>query len=262
MLIDHGRFTARLAQGEEEIASAQRLRYRVFVEEMGATASPEDAAVRLERDRFDPWFDHLVLIDNWRQAEDPLDRVVGVYRLLRGDVARRGPGFYGATEYDLAKLVETPRQTLELGRSCVHPDYRGGIGMHLLWMAVAGYVIRHRIEIMFGTASFHGADPAPIAESLAWLWHSHLAPPDLRVRALLPGFVDMNMMPESAIDPVRALKAIPALIKAYLRLGGFVGDGAWRDPGFNTVDVMLIMDTARMQSRYRDYYARAGSLVA
>lgn len=262
MKIDHSRFTVRLARAEEEVRAAQRLRYRVFVEEMGARASPEDAALRLERDRFDPWFDHLILIDNEARPEDPLDRVKGVYRLLRGEVARRGPGFYGATEYDLTRLAESPRRTVELGRSCVDPEYRGGLALHLLWSALGAYVIRHGIEIMFGTASFPGADPAPIAEPLAWLWHHHLAPPDLRVRALPRGFVEMNRMPAAAINRTRALQAMPALIKAYIRLGGFVGDGAWRDEDFNTVDVMLLMDTARMQARYRDYYSRAGSLAA
>lgn len=262
MLIDAQRFTVRLAGSEEEVRAAQRLRYRVFVEEMGATPDPADRAERLERDRFDAYFDHLILIDREAAAEDPLDRVVGVYRLLRGEVARAGPGFYGATEYDLAKFVATPRRTVELGRSCVHPDHRGGIAMHLLWSAVATYVISHRIEIMFGTASFHGADPEPLREPLAHLWHHHLAPPDLRVRALPRGFVEMNRMrPEEIVRP-RAMQAIPALIKAYLRLGGFVGDGAWRDEGFNTVDVMLVMDTARMQARYRDYYTRIGAGAA
>ncbi|HEU0221316.1 MAG TPA: GNAT family N-acyltransferase [Paracoccaceae bacterium] len=260
MQIDQSRFTARLARTEAEVAAAQRLRYRVFVEEMGASTSPENAALRLERDRFDPWFDHLILIDNAAGPADPIDRVVGVYRLMRGEVARRGPGFYGATEYDLTRLLESPRRTVELGRSCVHPDYRGGLAMHLLWCALGAYVIRNRIEVMFGTASFPGADPEPLREPLAYLWHHHLAPPDLRVRALPGGFVEMNRMAPEAIVRPRAMQAIPALIKAYIRLGGFVGDGAWRDTGFNTVDVMLVMDTKRMQARYRDYYSRAGTI--
>ncbi|MEM9047607.1 MAG: GNAT family N-acyltransferase [Pseudomonadota bacterium] len=260
--VDYQRFTARIAQSEAEIAAAQRLRYRVFVEEMGATPAPDDAAVRLERDRFDPYFDHLILIDNTVEAADPLDRVIGVYRLMRGEVARTGIGFYGATEYDLGKLLRGPRRVVELGRSCVHPDYRGGIAMHLLWSALAGYVIRHEIEVMFGVASFHGADPEPLAEPLSYLWHNHLAPADLRVTTLPQHYVEMNRMPAEAVSAQRAMKAVPALIKAYLRLGGFVGDGAYADTEFNTVDVCLVMDTTRMADRYRAYYEKAGHAVA
>ncbi|GIX12171.1 MAG: ornithine-acyl-ACP acyltransferase [Paracoccaceae bacterium] len=255
MQTDTNRLTARIARTPEEIAAAQRLRYRVFVEEMGARPSPEDAALRLERDPFDPYVDHLVLIDN-ALAGDPLDRVVGVYRLMRDDVARAGIGFYSATEYDLGPLLASGRRMLELGRSCVHPDYRGGLAMHLLWSALGDYVVRHGIEIMFGTASFHGNDPGPLAEPLSYLWHHHLAPPELRVRALPGHHVEMNRMPAEAVDRLRALRAVPALIKAYLRLGGFVGDGAYVDPVFNTVDVFLVMDTQRMAARYRDYYGR------
>lgn len=256
MQIESNRYSVRLAKGAEEIASAQRLRYRVFVEEMGADPDPEDAKVRLERDRFDDQFDHLILIDNDRKTEDPLDHVIGVYRLLRGDVARQGLGFYGQDEYDLSKLVQTPRKTMELGRSCVHADYRGGIAMHLLWSALGAYVTQHDIEIMFGVASFHGSEIDPLAEPLSYLYHKHLAPDDLRVRTLDKHFVEMNRMPAEEVSRTRAMKATPALIKAYIRLGGFVGDGAYVDTNFNTVDVCLVMDTARMQSRYRDYYSK------
>ncbi len=254
--LDQTRFTVGLASTPEEVAAAQRLRYRVFVEEMGARPSPADADLRLERDRFDPHCDHLILIDTAACPADPLDRVVGVYRLLRGDVARRGPGFYGAGEYDLTPLIETPRPTVELGRSCVHPAYRGSLAMHLLWSALGAYVIRNGIEILFGTASFHGADPLPLAEPLSYLYHWHLAPEEIRVRVRPPNGVPMDRIARDAVARPRALQAIPPLIKAYLRLGGVVGDGAWVDRPFNTVDVCLVMDTGRMQARYRDYYGR------
>lgn len=132
MRIDAGRFTVRLAENDDDVAAAQRLRYRVFVEEMGATPSDEDRALRRERDSFDPFFDHLLLIDNESKPEDPLDGVVGVYRLLRGEVAKQGCGFYGEAEYDLTKIKDYPRSTVELGRSCVDLAYRGGAAMHLL----------------------------------------------------------------------------------------------------------------------------------
>jgi len=256
MRIDAGRFTVRLAEDEADVAAAQRLRYRVFVDEGGAHTSPEDAAERRERDRFDPYFEHLLLID--QECENPdLERgVVGVYRLMRRDRARAGIGFYGAGEYDLSILMENPIEPLELGRSCVDAGYRGGSGMHLLWTGLGKYVSEHEIGILFGVASFHGTDPAPIAQALSYLHHSHLAPEDLRVRALPESFTEMAVLPADQVDRAEAMRQIPALIKAYIRLGGFVGEGAFIDHEFNTLDVCLLMDTSRMVDRYFKFYSR------
>jgi L-ornithine Nalpha-acyltransferase len=254
MKIDVSRYRVKLAETEEERAGAQRLRYRVFVEEMGAQADPDQRAARQEWDAYDAYFDHLVLVD--RTVADPLDRVVGVYRLMRGEVARAGIGFYGAMEYDLAPIEATGRSVVELGRSCVAAEHRGGPAMHLMWNALANYVLERDIEIMFGVASFPGIDPAPIAEALSHLHHAHLVPEDLRARARPPHAIAMELMPPEAVEPARALQAIPPLIKAYLRLGGFVGEGAFVDRAFNTIDVCLIMDTGRMVERYRRFYVR------
>ncbi|MEM1383777.1 MAG: GNAT family N-acyltransferase [Pseudomonadota bacterium] len=256
MRIDAGRFTVRLAETEADVAAAQRLRYRVFVEEMGAQASADDAALRQERDRFDPYFDHLLLIDGECDDADLPNGVVGVYRLLRGSKAREGIGFYGATEYDLDLLHRYPGETLELGRSCVDAKVRGGAGMHLLWTGLGRYVELHQVSILFGVASFHGASTGPLAQALSYLHHNHLAPPDLRVRAIEGRYAPMDILPPEEVERPAALKQIPALIKAYIRLGGFVGDGAFIDYDFNTVDVCLLMDTARMVQRYRSFYSR------
>lgn len=250
------RYRVRLAETDDERAAAQRLRYRVFVEEMGAKATPEERAARREWDDFDPFFDHLILESLDPAITDPLDRVVGVYRLMRDEAARAGPGFYGAAEYDLAPILAAARPSLELGRSCVAREHRGGPAMHMLWNGLAEYVLDRGIELMFGVASFHGTDPEPIAEALSLLHHRHLAPPDLRVRARPENFVAMDRVPAEAVDPQRALRAIPPLIKAYLRLGGFVGEGASVDRAFNTIDVCVVMDTGRMTERYVDFYKR------
>ena len=257
MTTKEGRFEVRLAQDEADIASAQRLRYRVFVEEMGAKAQAADHDGRLERDDFDPHFDHLILRDNERDVDDPLDQVIGVYRLMRKEVAMSGPGFYGADEYDLTLLEQSPRRIVELGRSCVAPEYRKGAAMHLMWGGLADYVLTHDIEIMFGVASFHGTDPDAIAQALSFLHHRHLAPPDIRVNARPDHFQSMNLLSQDQIDEVSARKQIPALIKAYLRLGGFVGEGAYIDHNFNTTDVCLLMDTTRMSQRHRSFYTRS-----
>lgn len=262
MRLTAGRYILRLAETDEDVAAAQRLRYRVFVEEMGADASAEERAERRERDEFDAHFDHLILEDADFAGDDPLDRVVGVYRLLRGAVAReRDCGFYGDSEYDLTKLKTYPREVMELGRSCVHPDHRAGAAMHLLWTGLGAYVTEHDVGVMFGVASFHGADPAPLAQPLSFLHHNHLAPEDLRVRTLPEHFVDMNLLAPDQIARAEAVKAIPPLIKGYLRLGAFVGEGAYVDHDFNTVDVCIVMDTARMVDRYRDFYGREAAVA-
>ena len=200
MSLDASRYRVKLAETEAERAGAQRLRYRVFVEEMGAKASPEEHAARREWDEFDPFFDHLVLLSLEPEIVDPLDQVVGVYRLMRGEVAAAGPGFYGAGEYDLTPIAASGRASVELGRSCVARGHRGGPGMHLLWNGLAAYVLERDIELLFGVASFHGTDPAPLAEALSFLHWEHLAPADLRVRAHPGHYLEMNLMPRSEID--------------------------------------------------------------
>ena len=128
--------------------------------------------------------------------------------------------------------------------------------MHLLWSALGGYVQERGITVLFGVASFPGADPDRVAEPLSYLHHHHLAPEDLRVRTLPAHFVPMDRLPADAVDRTRAMRDTPALIKAYLRLGGVVGEGAYVDRDFNTVDVCLIMDTTRMVAKYRTTYTR------
>jgi putative hemolysin len=261
MKLDAARFEVRLARTGDDLAAAQRLRYKVFVEEMGATATPAERAARLETDDFDEGFDHLLLIDTDPAIADPLERVAGVYRLLPGARALAGRGFYSASEYDLSPLADRAAHAVELGRSCVGAAYRGGIGMHLLWQGLAGYVLDRGLGIMFGVASFPGTDAAAIAPALRYLHDHHLAPADLRARAIGPDRVEMGA-PGTPADEATAMRMTPNLIKAYLRLGGFVGDGAFIDRDFNTIDVMVVMDTARMTARYRDFYTRLSRSAA
>jgi len=241
-------FTVKIAETEAELRAAQALRYQVFVKELGAGGDLVDHEAGLERDRFDPFFDHMIITDN-RSGE-----VVGVYRLLRDDQAKAAGQFYSEDEYDLSVLKASGRKLLELGRSCLHPDYRGGTAMFHLWSGLAAYVAEHRIEILFGTASFHGTDVQALAQPLSMLHHNHLAPPELRVRAQPGHFQTMDLVSVDRLDRRAAMLAVPALIKAYLRLGGFVGEGAFVDHGFNTIDVCLVLDTARMNERQRRIY--------
>lgn len=253
MLSDTRSFTVRLAQDERDILAAQRLRYQVFVAELGGDGALVDHRRRLERDRFDTFFDHLVLVDEGRDR-GALDHVVGAYRVMRCDQAAAAGQFYSEDEYDLSPLRGGGRPLLELGRSCLHRDYRGGEAMYHLWTGLADYVARHRIEILFGVASFHGTEPLALAGPLSLLHHRHLAPADLRVRSR--AFQPMDLLPEHAIDRRAAVRATPALIKAYLRLGGFVGEGAFIDRAFNTVDVCLVMDTDRLNAKTSALYTK------
>lgn len=250
-----GHLRLRLAADTSDVAAAQRLRYEVFVEELGGDGPLVDHAARLERDAFDPHFDHLLLVDTRRDAR-ALDHVVGVYRLLPGTRAARIGGFYSECEYDLSPLWATGRRLLELGRSCVRREYRGGVAMYLLWNGLARYVRRHDIEILFGVASFPGTDVTALRAPLAYLHHHHLAPPALRARALPGGFQTMDLMAADEIDRRAAVPAIPALIKAYLRLGGVVGEGAYIDHAFNTTDVLMVVDAQRISARRRAFLDR------
>jgi putative hemolysin len=247
----------KIAQSDVELRAAQHLRYRVFVQEMGAQTSDENHALQLERDRFDAYFDHLILIDT--SNPNTQENVVGVYRLMRNDVAQQGIGFYGADEYDLSTLEKSNRRVLELGRSCVDARFRGGAALHLLWNGLAQYVHDHQIEVLFGVASFHGRDVEQHAQALSLLHHNHLAPDDLCVTAQAMSRVDMDILAPQDVNKLAAMRQMPPLIKAYLRLGGCVGQGAFVDHHFNTVDVCLVMDTQRMSAKHKAMYQKGVS---
>jgi putative hemolysin len=244
----------RLAVTPEDIAAAQALRYRVFYEEMSAHPSQETATLKRDFDSFDDVCDHLLVIDpNRRELEGG---VVGTYRLLRRSQALQHDGFYSADEYDISHLENYPGEILELGRSCVEAAHRNRPTMQLLWRAIAAYVFYYDIVLMFGCASIPGTDPHALRLPLSYLYYYHLAPPALRPRALDARYVDMKLMPEHEIDPRAAINEMPPLIKGYLRLGGFVGDGAVVDTQFNTTDVSIVVKTDLVTDKYVRHYER------
>lgn len=248
-------YLVKLAESEVELRAAQGLRYEVFIRELGGSGPLVDHEQGLEIDRFDPYFDHLILLDHARGG-DVAAQIVGVYRVLRDDQAAALGQFYSEDEYDLTPLKQSGRRLLELGRSCLHKEYRGGAAMFHLWNALASYVFEHKIEILFGTASFHGTDPQKLAQPLSMLHHNHLAPEGVRVQVRGHSSTRMDLVPPEALDRKAAMLGVPALIKAYLRLGGFVGEGAFIDTDFNTTDVCLIMDTARMNEKQKSLYSK------
>jgi putative hemolysin len=249
-----GEIELRLAETADEVAAAQRLRYQVFYEEMAAQPTPEMAETRRDADMFDAYCDHLLVIDH--EIGPGAAGVVGTYRLMRRANAARAGRFYSIDEYDISKLVAAPGEILELGRSCIDAAHRSGAAMQLLWRGITDYVMHYDIGIMFGCASLPGTDPAELAVPLSYLHHHHLAPESLRTRAVPERYVDMNMLPPEAIDKKAARALLPPLIKGYLRLGGFVGDGAVVDRQFNTTDVSIIVKTDWVTARYYRHYTR------
>ncbi|MDR3538904.1 MAG: GNAT family N-acetyltransferase [Acetobacteraceae bacterium] len=249
-----GTLGVRLAIGAQEIDAVQALRYRVFYQEMGASPSAEAAASARDQDAFDAVADHLIVVDH-AIGSGP-DSIVATYRLVQADAAAKLGGFYSADEYDISNLEHFQGRILELGRSCVDAGYRGRAAMQMLWRGIAAYIFHHRIDLMFGCASLPGIDPDAIALELSYLYYNHLAPPAIRPRALPHRYIEMRRIDPEAIDPRRALGLLPPLIKGYLRLGGFVGDGAVIDAQFNTTDVAVVVKTDLVTDKYYRHYER------
>ena len=249
-----GDFEVRLAQTAAEIEAAQALRFRVFYEEMSAQASPEMKALGRDFDPFDEVCDHLLVLDR-RRGEGP-EGIVGTYRLIRRSAAAKMGRFYSSAEYDIQKMIDYPAEVLELGRSCIARDARNTATMQMLWRGIALYIYHFDIKVMFGCPSFPGTDPAQHALAMSYLYHHHLAPPEIRVRALPERYVNMNMLEPGSYDARKAMARVPPLIKGYLRLGGFVGDGAVIDPEFNTTDVFVIVKTELVTEKYIRHYER------
>ena len=249
-----GNLGVRLAATAAERDALEALRFRVFYNEMGATPDPAAAASGRDRDAFDAVADHLLVIDH---AIGPgAEGVVGTYRLSGPEAAAEIGHFYSADEYDLGPILRLPGRILELGRSCVEAGHRSTAAMQLLWGGIAAYVFHDKIDLMFGCASLAGTDPDAVGLELTYLHERHLAPPELRPRALPDRYVEMCRVPLEAVDARLARARLPPLIKGYLRLGGFVGDGAVIDRQFNTTDVAIIVKTDLITSKYYRHYER------
>lgn len=243
--------SVRLTHDPAQIEAAQRLRYQVFYEEFAAKPNNEMALARLDFDDFDEYADHLIVIDHARG-----DKIVGTYRLLQQDAAKRIGQFYSSDEYDLTPLLNSGHNLLELGRSCVMPEYRTKSIMNLLWEGIAEYISNHDIGIMFGCASLHSTDIKSISLPLSYLHHYHLAPEEIRTRALKGCYINMDIIPKDEYEAKRGFNELPPLIKGYLRVGAVIGDGAFIDKQFNTTDVCIIMDTRNVTDRYRKHFER------
>lgn len=234
------------ARTDDEVRQAQRLRYEVFVTEMGARLStPRGAPAGHDIDVFDPFCEHL-LVRAVIDGELP-GPVIGTYRVLTPAAALRAGGLYSETEFDLTRLRSLRSRMVELGRSCVHPDYRSGGAIMALWGALAEFMLRNELDTMIGCASVSMCDGGHFAASL---WHqlqkTHLAAIEWQVRPRLPLPVD-ELRTDLAVEP-------PPLIKGYLRCGArILGRPAW-DPDFNTADLPMMMRIADLPARYRKHF--------
>ena len=251
-----GNLETRLARTNSEIDAAQAVRYRVFVEEMQAQIPPDAMRRRRDIDAWDMVCDHLLVLDTSIEG-DTEEQIVGTYRLLRQDVARHSGGFYSQSEFDVEALLarHPAKRFMELGRSCVLPEYRTKRTVELLWQGNWAYALKHGVDAMFGCGSFGGTVPEEHALALSFLHNNALAKGEWAVQARPELFRTMDLMPEEAINARKALSAMPPLIKGYLRVGAKVGDGCVIDHQFGTVDVFIVMPVREIAARYVSYYS-------
>jgi putative hemolysin len=258
VLAASGALEVRLAETDHEVLQAQRLRFDVFYEEKSAIPTQEMRAVRRDFDKYDDVCDHLLVVDRDAHGEDGQPLVVGTYRLTREKDADKVGGFYTAGEFDLAAMISgMPADTkyLELGRSCIHRDYRARPGaMQMLWKGLMAYVARFDIDLMFGCASFPGTDPEALALPLSYLHHFHPMPAPLAVKARPELYVKMNRIAAEAIDAREGIRSLPAILKGYVRAGCCIGDGAVVDRQFDTTDVFIFFPLSGIDARYKSRF--------
>ena len=260
---ERGNLILRQASGEKEIHACQRLRFRVFYEELDAKPDARALATRADTDAFDAICDHLLVIHrDGSSNEDAIQlddgELIGTYRLLRQEVAEANQGFYTQAEFDIAPIIRShPKlRFLELGRSCVLKPYRTKPVVELLWQGIWDYVRAHDLHVMLGCASLEGTDPSKHAATLSFLAQNAAPPAEWRVRAHLERYVEMNLIPAADVDSRVALRSLPPLIKGYLRLGCYIGEGAVIDHQFNTIDVLIVLPVSAINQRYFAHFGQ------
>ena len=247
-------FVIKIAEKKSELKKAQALRYSVFYKEKKAIPTISNKILRLDYDKIDKFADHLIVID--KNIKRTKSKIVGTYRLLRGDIAAHCGGFYTSSEFDLSKILNSYKnnQILELGRSCVHKNYRNGTIMNLLWKAIAEYVKLYDIKILLGCASFHGTDIIKHTNELSYLRKNFSLPDEFSVKSLdtkiYPSYTEIN----SNINDLRTFVKLPPLIKGYLRIGGKVSHDCFVDYKFNTIDLCVIVTTDNIDEKYKKKY--------
>jgi putative hemolysin len=237
----HQQYSVGLALNEREVEEAQRLRYRVFAEELGARIHTRVAGV--DADFYDPHCEHLIVRD------EQAGRIVGTYRILTPEAASKVGSYYTENEFDLTRLQHLRASMVEVGRSCIHPDYRCGAVIALLWGKLAEFMLKHEYRYLIGCASISMADGGHNAANLfVQLIDAHIAPLEYRV-------FPRDRLPFERLVTGQAAE-VPPLLKGYLRAGAWIcGDPAW-DPDFNTADLPLLLPMDRISPRYARHFMR------
>ena len=241
-----GNIEIRLAKTAEEIENAQALRFKIFQHELKAhPLYKEMVHKQSDFDKYDAYCDHLIAIDHEKN-----EKIVGNYRLMRRSAAQKCGTFYSSNEYNIDKIQAYPGEILELGRACVEEEYRGKKVLPMLWKAIEQYIQFFEIELLFGCASFPGTDAKAFVHGLSYLYHFHLALEYLCPKALDQAFIPMNILAKEEVDKQKAQEQLPSLIKGYLHLGAFVGEGGFLDKYFNVIDVCIIILTKQLRREY------------
>lgn len=243
------KLTVRIAENQLEIERALALRYDVFNLELGE-GLPESAATRKDRDEYDFYCDHLIVIDEANQ-----NQIVGTYRILKRSVAKENIGFYSENEFDISNLYNLEDEIAEIGRSCVHPDYRDGSVITMLWSGLANYMIKYNVRYLMGCGSIHSTDPTLASEVYAFLKEKDaLTSEEFRVYPK-PNFQIPGFNSNYVIEDSKALaKKIPPLIKGYLRAGAKICGEPALDSVFGTIDVFIFFDKTNITEKYGKHY--------
>ena len=248
-------FEVRFTRNKEERRQVRQLRYTVFVEEEGASATEEQKQLREEYDSYDRFAEYLAVFHQ--------GRVVGTYRIINRDAAEKMGGFYTESEFDISKIKKSGANIAEMSRACVDPAYRdNALVMRLLWVGLGEYIVRNKIGIVFGVASWAGTNPAMSAQAISYLYYNHLSPLRLRatvdttklVEGVNPKLTRMNILPEVFVDRAEAMRQMTPLVKGYLRINATFGRGVFIDKPFNSYDVFVMLQTKNMDAVYRKHF--------
>ena len=252
--VKYKNFEVRLAKNFKDIDGAQKLRYRVFYEELKAKPTIKNILYEKDFDELDPFCDHLLVIDHNKSIAHK--SIVGTYRLIRRPMTQIHGKFYTEGEFDIKNILKTKGEILELGRSCVDKNYRDKPIIKLLWKAISAYMEHYKIKVLFGCASFPGTNYKKYKEQLSFLYHYHLAPESIRPKALLPNKVQINYCEKKTLNNYEIFKSLPPLLKGYLRLGAYVSDGAFIDKQFNTIDICIVLKSDSLKQKYLNLHKK------
>jgi len=252
--IEYERFVIKLADTKLELKKAQALRYSIFYKEKNAKPTFPKKMMKLDYDKIDKFADHLIVIDKKRKGIK--NEIVGTYRLIRGNIASHFGGFYTSAEFDLTNILNSYNnaQVLELGRSCVHKDYRTGTTMKLLWKAIAEYIKLYDINILFGCASFPGIDVQKFSKEFAYLRSNFALPNQISVQSLVNNNYPIFNKNNIEKNDLRTFAKLPPLIKGYLRVGGRISNSFFVDYDFNTIDLCVVVQTKNIDKKYKNKF--------